>query len=62
MPLTDREMIKLLVKEGWIIKPKQGKGSHTKLTKEGHRRPIIVPKGELKYGTERSILKEAGLL
>lgn len=61
MPLTDREMIKLLKTEGWEVIPKQGKGSHTKMKKDGHTRPIIIPKGELKLGTEKSIKKEAGL-
>lgn len=32
------------------------------MTQEGLTRPLIVPHGELKKGTERSILKDAGLL
>ncbi|MBE9388682.1 type II toxin-antitoxin system HicA family toxin [Vagococcus salmoninarum] len=61
MLLTDREMIKLLKSNNWYIVPKQGKGSHTKMRKIGHHTPLIIPKGELKLGTEAAILKEAGL-
>lgn len=61
MPMTQEEMVKLLTKHGFI-KIKGGKGSHVKMNKAGLKRPIIIPKGELKKGTERGILKEAGLL
>lgn len=40
---------------------KGDKGSHVKMTKPGLKRPIIIPHGELQKGTERGILKEAGL-
>lgn len=61
MPMTQNEMVKLLKKQGFI-KVVGGKGSHVKMTKPGLLRPIIIPHGELKKGTERGILKEAGLL
>lgn len=61
MPTTDKVIIKRLKKLGFEV-IKGGKGSHTKMTKPGLLRPIIIPKGELKKGTERSILKSAGLL
>lgn len=61
MPMTQKEMIKLLKKKGWTETPNEGKGSHIKMKKEGQR-SITVPKGELKKGTERAILKQAGLL
>lgn len=61
MPLTGKEMIRILRKNGWEVISKQGKGSHTKLSKKGHK-PIIVPKGELAKGTEHSIKKQVGLL
>lgn len=59
--MTQEEMVKYLTSKD-LSKVKGGKGSHVKVTEPGLRRPIIIPKGELKKGTERSILKEAGLL
>lgn len=61
MPMTQKEMIALLEEHGFT-KVKGGKGSHVKMTKQGKKRPIIIPKGELKKGTEKGILKDAGLL
>lgn len=61
MPMTQDEMVKLLTRYGFN-KIKGGKGSHVKMIKEGLRRPIIIPKGELKKGTEKGILKDAGLI
>lgn len=61
MPMTQNEMVKLLKKHGFI-KVDGGKGSHVKMTKPGLPRPIIIPHGELKKGTERGILRDAGLL
>lgn len=60
MPMTQKEMVKLLTANGWI-KTKGGKGSHIKLEKVGER-PITVPHGELNKYTERGIRKQAGLL
>ena len=61
MPMTQKEMVKLLKKHGFL-KVDWGKGSHVKMTKSGLQRPIIIPHCELKKGTECGILKEAGLL
>lgn len=61
MPMTQREMIKLLKKYGYVEVKSEGKGSHIKMKKQGAK-SIPIPKGELKKGTERQILKEAGLL
>lgn len=60
MPMTQKEMVKLLKKHGFKEED-GGKGSHVKMTKPGLRRPIIIPHGELKKGVERGILKDAGL-
>ncbi len=46
-------------KHGWLPTD-GGKGSHIKMEMSG-KRPIIIPHGELKKGTEIGILKEAGL-
>lgn len=61
MPMTQKEMVKFL-KSHNFRKVDGGKGSHIKMTKPGLTRPIIIPHGELRKGTERSILKDAGLL
>jgi len=60
MPMTQREMIKLLKKHGGKEIPGAGKGSHAKV-KMPNNQMAIVPKGELAKGTERQILKQAGL-
>lgn len=59
MPMTQKEMIKLLKSHGWE-KYKGEKGSHVRMKKEGFL-PVTIPKGELKKGTEKSILEQAGL-
>lgn len=62
MPMTQREMVKLLKSQGYHQVRDEGKGSHVKMTKPGQARPIIIPHGELNKYTERGIKKEAGLL
>ena len=59
MPMTQKEMVKLLKQHGFVEVKSEGKGSHIKMKKSGVR-SIPVPKGELKKGTERQILKQAG--
>ena len=61
MPMTQKQMVKLLKKHGYIAVKDEGKGSHIKMKKQGVK-SIPIPKGELKKGTERQILKEAGLI
>lgn len=60
MPLSGKEMLKLLLRNGWTIERKTG-GSHHVLVKDG--KTIIVPvhSKELGKGLEAKILKEAGL-
>ncbi|MHA3066587.1 type II toxin-antitoxin system HicA family toxin [Lacticaseibacillus saniviri] len=60
MPMTQKQMVKLLSKHGWV-KTTGGKGSHIKMDKPNNR-PITVPHGELNKYTERGIKREAGLL
>ena len=60
MPLTGKEMLKLLKKHGWKVERKEG--SHCQLFKNGKR--ITVPvysNKDLKKGLEQRILKDAGL-
>ncbi|AMV60667.1 type II toxin-antitoxin system HicA family toxin [Pediococcus damnosus] len=59
MPMTQKQMVKLLKINGWI-KSSGGKGSHIKMSKPV-KRPITVPHGELNKFTERAIKKEADL-
>ena len=60
MPMTQREMIKMLKKYGGKEILGGGKGSHAKV-KMPNNQMVIIPKGELKKGTERQIFKQAGL-
>ena len=61
MPLTPKQMIKLLKKNGFKIVNQNG--SHVKLSYEKTLRQVIVPyhTKEMKKGLEQAILKEAGL-
>ena len=63
MPLTAKEVLKLLHKDGWAEIPNRTKGSHIQLkhpTKPG-RVTIPMHTGDLPPGTLNSILKQAGL-
>lgn len=62
MPLTSKEMIKFLQKNGFE-KVSQN-GSHIKLRNEDTGITVIVPyhSKDLKRGMEQAILKQAGLI
>ncbi len=61
MPMTPREMVRLLIQNGFVEVSQNG--SHKKLFNETTNKTIIVPyhSKELKKGLEQSILKQAGL-
>lgn len=61
MPMTPREMIKLLKKNGFI--EVGSAGSHRKLYNPDTNKTVIVPyhSKTMKKGLEQGILKEAGL-
>lgn len=61
MPMTSKEMIKLLERNDF--KQIGSNGSHRKLYNEYTNKTVIVPyhSKTLKPGTEKSILKQAGL-
>ena len=61
MPLTPREMIKCLKKNGF--KKVSQNGSHIKLKNEKTCKQVIVPYHSkvMKKGLEQAILKEAGV-
>lgn len=61
MPMTPKEMIKLLKKHGFEIVGQNG--SHVKLKNYETNRQTIVPYhgANLKKGLEQTILKQAGL-
>lgn len=61
MPMSSREMIKLLQKNGFEIISQNG--SHIKLRNPKTGRQTIVPyhSTALKKGLEQAILKQAGL-
>ncbi len=62
MPMTSKEMIKFLKKNGFV-EIQGGKGSHRKFINHSTGRITIVPyhSKELKRGMEQVILKQAGL-
>ena len=61
MPMTPREMVRLLIQNGFVEVSQNG--SHKKLFNETTNKTIIVPyhSKELKKGLEQSLLKQAGL-
>lgn len=61
MPMTPKEMIKHLHKNGFITVSQ--KGSHVKLNNPETGLTVIVPQHnkEMKRGMEQAILKQAGL-
>lgn len=61
MPMKPRELVKLLIDNGF--EEKSQNGSHKKLFNPKTNKTIIVPihSKELKRGTEQGILKEAGI-
>ena len=59
MPMTSREIIKLLEAKGFRFKG--ANGSHHKYEKNGQTVIVPVHNGTLKKGTEQNILKQAGL-
>lgn len=62
MPLTPKEMVKLLLHNGFV-KVKSNNGSHCKFYNAKTKVVVIVPMHakELKKGLEQAILKSAGI-
>jgi len=62
MPQTAREIIRKIEAAGWRFL--RQKGSHRIFVHDSKPGLVIVPvhKGDLPYGTERKIMKDAGLL
>lgn len=58
MPLTAKEALRRLLKEGWI--EARQSGSHNQLTKNGQRITLPMHVGDLKPGVEKDIKKKAG--
>lgn len=61
MPMTSKQMIRFLKKNGFVIKSQNG--SHVKMIHKKTGIEVIVPmhNGDLKKGMEHGILKQAGL-
>jgi len=61
MPWSSRELLRVLLEDGWEVVDQ--KGSHLQLkhpTKKG-RVTVPHPKKDLPHGTAKSIFKQAGL-
>ena len=61
MPLTPKEMVRLLEQNGFVYG--SSNGSHRKYRNPATGKTVIVPfhAKDLKPGTEKNILKQAGL-
>lgn len=61
MPMTPREMIRHLKKNGFTVVSQNG--SHVKMRNEvtGHQTEVPYHSSSLKKGLEQAILKQAGL-
>lgn len=59
MPLTAKQMLKLLKQNGWEERRMQG--SHLQLYKDGQRITLPMHSKDLGKGLEQQILKDAGL-
>ena len=61
MPMTPKEMINLLKKNGF--QEISQNGSHVKMENPENKRTVIVPyhSKDLKKGLEQALLKQAGL-
>lgn len=61
MPMSPREMLRLLKKNGFVEESQNG--SHIKMNNPETKRTVIVPyhSKDLKKGMEQAILKQAGL-
>lgn len=60
MPMKPAKMIRLLKKHGFHELPKEG--GHRKFADDnGHLTEVPIHRGELKSGTQKAILKQAGL-
>lgn len=61
MPMTSKEMINTLKKNGFEVVSQNG--SHIKLSNPASNKTVIVPYHckDLKKGLEQAILKQAGL-
>ncbi len=61
MPMTPREMIKYLSRNGFQVISQNG--SHVKMKNEETGKVVIIPyhSKDLKKGMEQAILKQAGL-
>ncbi|HCU23820.1 MAG TPA: addiction module toxin, HicA family, partial [Deltaproteobacteria bacterium] len=54
MPLSGKEIVKLYLRDGWVVL--RQRGSHVQLGKESERETIPLHR-ELKKGLERKLLK-----
>lgn len=62
MPMSSKDMEKLILADGWVLK--QQNGSHRQYVHPTKSGKVTIPfhsKKALKKGTEHSILKHAGL-
>jgi predicted RNA binding protein YcfA (HicA-like mRNA interferase family) len=62
-PVSGKRMCRVLEKHGWVLI--RSRGSHRAYQMPGYPITIVVPvhgNNDLKPGTQRSIMKDAGLI
>ena len=61
--MTSKQIIKLLLQNGFVLVPDEWKGSHRVYRNPQTGKRTVVPNhsGDLKKGTVQAILKQAGL-
>lgn len=58
--MTGQEVIRKLAQAGWKVLKDRGKGAHTMMAHPEKPGKVIIPRGELKIKTLRSIEKATG--
>jgi predicted RNA binding protein YcfA (HicA-like mRNA interferase family) len=60
--ITTREIVRAFSKAGYALVPGRGKGSHVALVSpDGHHLLIIPNHGDVKRGTLRALIRQAGM-
>ena len=59
--MTAKEMIRILKKDGWIEKTQRGSHLHFVHPTKSGKVTVPIHGGDLKQGTVKTILKQAGL-
>ncbi len=60
--MKSTELHRIITRNGWVLLPKKGKGSHTRYTKDGRIYTVPFHKGkEIDNDFAKKILKDLGI-